>query len=68
MKQKSGSIINISSTNGIDTYYPTSIDYDVSKSVLISLTYNSAVQYSPYVRANCIAPGWVNTEMNKELE
>ena len=68
MKQKKGSIINISSTNGINTYYPSSVDYDASKSGLISLTYDSAVQYSPYVRVNCIAPGWVNTEMNKELE
>ena len=67
LKQKSGSIINISSTNGIDTYYPISVDYDASKSALINLTYNSAVQFSPYVRVNCIAPGWVNTEMNKEL-
>lgn len=65
---KNGVIINISSTNGINTYYPTSADYDASKSGLISLTYNSAVQYAPYVRVNCIAPGWVNTEMNKELE
>lgn len=67
MKQKSGSIINISSTNGLNTYYPTSVDYDASKSGLISLTYDSAVQFAPYVRVNCIAPGWVNTEMNKEL-
>ncbi len=68
MKQKKGAIINISSTNGINTYYPSSVDYDASKSGLISLTYDSAVQYSPYVRVNCVAPGWVNTEMNKELE
>lgn len=67
VKQKSGTIINISSTNGLNTYYPTSVDYDASKSGLISLTYDSAVQYAPYVRVNCIAPGWVNTEMNKEL-
>lgn len=67
-ENKSGVIINISSTNGINTYYPTSADYDASKSGLISLTYDSAVQYAPYVRVNCIAPGWVNTEMNKELE
>ena len=68
VKQKNGTIINISSTNGIDTYYPSSVDYDASKSGLISLTYDSAVEFAPYVRVNCIAPGWVNTEMNKELD
>ena len=67
LKQKSGTIINISSTNGLNTYYPTSVDYDASKSGLISLTYDSAVQFAPFVRVNAIAPGWVNTEMNKEL-
>ena len=67
LKQKSGAIINISSTNGLNTYYPTSVDYDASKSGLISLTYDSAVQFAPFVRVNAIAPGWVNTEMNKEL-
>ena len=67
IKQKSGAIINISSTNGINTYYPTSVDYDASKSGLISLTYDSAVQFAPYVRVNCVAPGWVNTEINKDL-
>lgn len=35
-ENKSGVIINISSTNGINTYYPTSADYDASKSGLIS--------------------------------
>lgn len=67
IKHKDGVIINISSTNGLNTYYPSSVDYDSSKSGLISLTYDSAVQYAPYIRVNCIAPGWVNTEMNKEL-
>lgn len=67
-KEKSGVIINISSTNGLNTYYPSSVDYDASKSGLISLTYDSAVEFAPYVRVNCIAPGWVNTEMNKDLE
>lgn len=67
VKNKGGAIINISSTNGINTYYPTSVDYDASKSGLISLTYDSAVELAPYVRVKCIAPGWVNTEMNKEL-
>ena len=63
-----GVIINISSTNGIDTIYPESLDYDASKAGVISLTHNLAVQLAPKIRVNAICPGWVNTEMNKELD
>lgn len=67
-EQGYGSIINISSTNGIDSFYPYSMDYDASKAGVISLTHNFALEYAPTIRINCIAPGWVNTEMNKELD
>lgn len=67
-KNKNGVIINISSTNGIDTFYPMSLDYDASKAGVISLTHNFAYQFKPYVRVNSIAPGWVYTKMNKELD
>ena len=64
---KKSSIVNISSTNGIDTYYTYSADYDASKAALISLSNNLAVELAP-IRVNTICPGWVNTEMNKELD
>ena len=67
MKEKEyGRIINIASTNGINTYYPMCFDYDASKAALISLTHNLAIQFSPYVNVNAIAPGFIGTE--KELE
>lgn len=65
---KYGIIINISSTNGIDTPYIESVDYDASKAGLISLSKNLANYFAPYVRVNTICPGWVNTEMNKNLD
>lgn len=68
LEEKKGSIVNVSSTNGIDTYYTYSLDYDASKAGLISLTHNLSLEFSPYVRVNAVAPGWVNTEMNKELD
>lgn len=67
-QRKKGCIINISSTNGMNTYYPMSTDYDASKAALISVTHNLAVSFAPYVRVNSIAPGWVNTRMNQELD
>ncbi len=64
---KKGNIINISSTNGINSYSPDSADYDASKSGVISLTKTMAEELAPEVRVNCIAPGWIDTDINKDL-
>jgi 3-oxoacyl-[acyl-carrier protein] reductase len=62
-----GSIINIASTNGIDTYHPDSIDYDVSKAGVIMFTKAMARDLAPNIRINCIAPGWFDTDINADL-
>lgn len=70
-KNKKGVIINISSNNALEMYDPISLEYDASKKALISLSNNLAKQFSPYVRVNCIAPGFIKTEktikLNEEL-
>lgn len=67
LKEKSGKIINIASTNATYSYYPESLDYDASKAGIISLTHNLALHLSPYITVNAVSPGWTKTDMNKEL-
>ena len=68
LNNKEGCIVNISSNSAIDDNYPFGMDYDASKAGVISLTHNFARLYAPYIRVNTIAPGWVNTDMNKEMD
>ncbi len=63
-----GSIINITSTNAIDTGYIESVDYDAAKAGVIALTHDFAKFLAPQVRVNAVAAGWIKTDMNKEMD
>lgn len=65
---KRGSIINVASNTALNCYYPYGLDYDSSKAGVISLTHNFALMLRPNIRVNAVCPGWVNTDMNKELD
>jgi len=64
MKEKrSGNIITISSTAG-QRGEPLHSHYAASKGAVISLTKALASELGPYgIRVNCVAPGWVDTDM-----
>ena len=62
-----GKIVNVSSTNGIDSFNPASMDYDASKAGIIILTRNLAKELAPSIQINSVAPGWVDTDINKDL-
>jgi 3-oxoacyl-[acyl-carrier protein] reductase len=67
MRQKSGSIINISSIVGVSGNAGQS-NYSASKAGMIGLAKSTAKELgSRGIRANCIAPGFIVTEMTDQL-
>ncbi len=62
-RSRSGRIINISSTAGVRGEAGHA-DYAASKGGMIALTKSLAVELAPHdVLVNCVAPGWVWTDM-----
>ncbi|PIS03055.1 MAG: 3-oxoacyl-[acyl-carrier-protein] reductase [Chlamydiae bacterium CG10_big_fil_rev_8_21_14_0_10_42_34] len=67
MKARSGCIINISSVIGL-TGNAGQVNYAASKSGMIGLTKSLAKEFaSRGIRANCIAPGYIETQMTDAL-
>ena len=59
-------IINISSTDGINTYSKLSMDYSASKAGLINLTKSLALELENS-KVYAICPNWVDTEAIREM-
>ena len=65
-KRKQGNIITISSTAGQrgEAYHS---HYAATKGAIISLTKSLAPELASHnIRVNCVAPGWVDTDMSRE--
>ena len=58
-----GSVVLVGSTAGQrgEAFHA---DYAATKGALIALTKSLCIECAPAVRVNCVAPGWVDTEMS----
>lgn len=57
-----GTIVLVASTAG-QRGEPFHADYAATKGAVISFTKSLAVELAPKITVNCVAPGWVDTEM-----
>lgn len=63
-----GSIVLITSTNGINSHSSISAHYDTSKAAQGLMMKIMAEEYAPRgIRINGVAPGWIQTSMNDTL-
>jgi len=68
IKQKSGVVINITSVSGI-MGMPRQTNYSASKAGIIGFTKALAKEVASYnIRVNAIAPGFIETDMLKDLK
>ncbi|MEW6408786.1 MAG: 3-oxoacyl-[acyl-carrier-protein] reductase [Nitrospirota bacterium] len=68
IKQKSGVIINITSVSGI-VGMPRQTNYSASKAGIIGFTKSLAKEVASYnIRINAVAPGFIETDMLKDLK
>lgn len=66
-KNKQGWIVNVASTAAVrgEAFHS---HYAASKGAMLALTKSLAVELAPHnIRVNCVAPGWVDTDMCTEV-
>jgi len=63
--KEGGTIVLVSSTAGQrgEAFHT---DYAATKGAVISITKSLAVELAPKITINCVAPGWVDTEMSQK--
>jgi 3-oxoacyl-[acyl-carrier protein] reductase len=63
---RTGAIVNVASLSGT---MPTrgEAPYSAAKAAVIALTKSTALEYGPDVRANCVAPGFVRTDLTSDF-
>jgi NAD(P)-dependent dehydrogenase (short-subunit alcohol dehydrogenase family) len=66
MEQRGGVIVNIASVGGLVTEHGIGY-YNATKSAVIHLSRQFAMELAPGVRVNCIAPGLVKTHLARAL-
>jgi NAD(P)-dependent dehydrogenase (short-subunit alcohol dehydrogenase family) len=65
LRRSRGAIVNIASENGLRGGVNVAA-YSAAKAGVINLTRAQALELAPEVRANCICPGTIDTEMTRE--
>jgi NAD(P)-dependent dehydrogenase (short-subunit alcohol dehydrogenase family) len=66
LKDSGGALVNVASVGGL-VGLPRQHPYVASKHGLVGLTKSLALDWAPEVRVNCLAPGYVATNLTTEL-
>lgn len=67
LKESGGTLVNVASVGGL-VGLPRQHPYVASKHGLVGLTKSLALDWAPKVRVNCLAPGYVATDLTTELQ